>query len=159
MKTILAFYPNVKGIGFACVDMPQNLIDAGIISLKPFSHSKTVERLKKYIEFFRPKIVILRDESSVSKSSTRIQALICSVRDFTKEQQIPHFEYSREQIKQTFEQFEATRKYDIARKIIEWFPELADRTPKIRAKWMDEDYNMAIFDAISLAVTHEYLGE
>lgn len=159
MKTVLAFYPASKGIGFACVDIPQSLLDAGIISIKPFSHQKATERLKKYIEFFRPKIVILRDESSVCNSSTRIQALICAVRDFAKEQQIPRFEYSREQIRQTFEQFGATRKYDIALKITEWFPELADRTPKIRGKWRDEDYNMALFDAISLAVTHEYLGE
>jgi hypothetical protein len=58
-----------------------------------------------------------------------------------------------------FEQFGAKSKYEIANKIIAWFPQLASRAPKIRKAWMDEDYNMGIFDALALAITHKYLTE
>jgi hypothetical protein len=62
-------------------------------------------------------------------------------------------------MRDVFEQFGAKSKYEIANKIVTWFPQLVSRAPKIRKPWMDEDYNMGIFDALALAITHKYLTE
>lgn len=159
MNTILALYPNNRGTGFACVEMPQSLLDHGIIRLYPLSSGRITKRLKKYIEFYRPKVVVMRENLDASLKSTRIHELIEEVKQCAKENEIDFHQYSRAQIKEVFEQFGASRKYEIARKIIEWFPELSDKAPRLRKAWQDEDYNMAVFDAISLAVAHEYIGE
>ena len=70
---------------------------------------------------------------------------------------IPVYQYSREQVKDVFEIFGAKTKFERAHKIIETIPALASRAPKIRKPYMDEDYNMGVFDAVALVFVHQYL--
>jgi hypothetical protein len=48
-------------------------------------------------------------------------------------------------------------KYEIARTIVKWLPQFKHQMPRFRKPWMAEDYNMGMFDALSLAITHFYV--
>jgi hypothetical protein len=66
--------------------------------------------------------------------------------------------YSKEEIASVFEGQGARTKYDIARAIAHMFPELARRLPRRRRIWQGEQYQMAIFDAAAIGVTHLVLS-
>jgi Holliday junction resolvasome RuvABC endonuclease subunit len=119
-----------------------------------------LERITKFVEFYTPTIIVVKDyNSSYSRHSKRVAELVESIAKHAGEVKIPVYRYSRQQVRDVFEQFGAKSKYEIAQKIIYWFPQLASRAPKIRKAWTDEDYNMGIFDALALAITHKYLTE
>jgi len=77
--------------------------------------------------------------------------------EYAEETKIPTFQYSRKQIQDVFELYGHTSKFHVAKQIITWFPELSSRAPKLRKPWMNEGYNMGVFDAMALAITHHYL--
>lgn len=157
---ILSLYPNARGLGYVCLEMPQKLLDSGVVTVRPICNNRILERITKFVDFFKPTIIIVQDcDSSYSRHSRRVARLVEAITKYADEIKIPVHRYSRQQIRDVFEQFGAKSKYEIAQKIISWFPQLASRAPKIRKAWMDEDYNMGVFDALSLAITHQYLTE
>jgi Holliday junction resolvasome RuvABC endonuclease subunit len=159
-SVILSLYPNSRGMGYVCVEWPQKLLDSGVATVRPISNSKLLQRVEKFIEFFRPTILVVRDcEPAATRSAIRAQSLIESIAISAEKANVPVYRYSRKQIREVFEQFGVTTKYQIAQKILEWFPELKWRSPKLRKPWMDEDYNMGVFDALALAIAHKYLSE
>jgi hypothetical protein len=81
------------------------------------------------------------------------------IEEYAKEINVPVYRYTREQVRDVFEQFQAKTKYDIMKQLVAWYPELKWRAPKVREVWDDESANMAVFDAIALAITHKYLTE
>lgn len=159
MSVVLALYPNARGLGYACIELPQRLLEYGVITVRPNSQEKLLTRIQKFLDFFQPKIIVIREDSQRRYKVNRLKKIVSSVEAFAVERNITVHQYSREAVKEVFAQFGTTTKYEIAMKIVEWFPELNHRTPKLRKAWMDEDYNMGIFDAISLAVTHAYIME
>lgn len=159
MKPILAIYPNERGFGYACVQMPDKLIDSGIVTVRPVCNSRIIKRIGKQLDFYRPSVVVLRDGDSLTFRARRITSLLEEISQLAKERLLPVHAYSREQIKLTFQQFGAETKYEISQKILAGFEELKPLAPAPRKKWESENYNMGIFDAISLAFTHEYLKD
>jgi Holliday junction resolvasome RuvABC endonuclease subunit len=156
----LSVYPNRRGFGYVVIEGPRLLVDYGICTVKPISNDAVMTRLKKIINFYKPTKVLLREADRASVShSPRVGKLIGAIGKFVKDKDIPVYRYSREQIKNVFEQFGATTKYEIAQKIIGEYDELKDRAPKPRKAWMEEDYNMGIFDAMAIIGTHNYLKE
>lgn len=159
MKLILALYPNSRGLGFVCVELPQKLTDAGVITVRPICNGIILTRIEKFMDFFKPEIVVVRNAEALAPTANRIKKLINAITELAIERGIAVHQYTREQIRDVFEVWGSSTKYQIAHKIIEWFPELANRAPKIRKAWMEEDYNMGLFDALSLAITHAYVTE
>lgn len=156
---ILSLYPNARGLGYACLEKPQKVKESGVITIRPICNRKVLERVSKFVDFFRPHVVIVKDYEATSWKQKRSAALAESIASFAKENNIPVYRYSRQQIREVFEQFGATSKYTIAQKIISWFPHFQRHAPKIRKPWMAEDYHMGEFDAVSLTLTHLYLTE
>jgi len=157
-KTILALFPNRWGIGYAIFNTPKDLVDYGIGYVQPVNNKRSITRVKKYIDYFKPDIILIRNipYSSVKKCR-RAKKLITAISAIVKSEGLGLFEYSREEIKEVFKQFGASSKFEISKKIIEWFPSLESREIPKRKKWMTEDNNMGVFDAISLGITHFYL--
>ncbi|MEP0264189.1 hypothetical protein [Dokdonia sp.] len=156
-QTILALYPNRYGIGYAVFDTPNNLVEYGIGYVQPMSNKKTMQRVKQYIAYYKPTIIITRNINDQNKKSKRIEKLIDCI---CKEARLQNFEvhsYTRTQIKDIFLQFGATSKYQISQKIIGWYKQLESYTFPERKRWMTENHNTGVFDAVSLAMTHYYL--
>ena len=157
---VLSFFPNAIGFGYVCLETPQKLLKSGIIKVRPICNGPILKQVKELVELFNPTIVIVRDfDSNPPHRNKRVQQAISGITTYAKEQHIPIYRYSRQQIRDVFEQFGATSKYEISKKIIEWFPVLADLAPVKRKPWVPEDYQYGIFDALALAITHQYLNE
>ena len=158
-QLVLSLCPNARGIGYACVEMPQKLIDSGVLTIRPICNGKILERVKKFIEFYKPQLIIVKDYDKSSYRSKRGIELVEAITAYATQINVPVTRYTRQQIQNVFELFGAKSKYEIAQKIIIPFPQLATRAPKLRKPWMAEDYYMGEFDAIALALTHEYLTQ
>jgi hypothetical protein len=156
MSVVLSLYPNVRGLGYACAEMPKKLIESGVVTVSPVNNGTVMERVRRFIEYYKPTIIFVRDPLPTHK---RIAKLAAKIEAHAEKEGMPVYRYSRQQITEVFGTFNAATKYEISQKIITWFPELAIRAPKMRKSYMNEDYNMGIFDAIALIVTHEYLTE
>lgn len=159
MKILLAIYPNTKGFGFACleVETPQNLIDSGVFNVRPLNNARLLKQVKFYIGFHEPEIILLRDTDNTTNTNERLKAFSDELELYAAEKKLVVHRYSKEQIRAVFEIFGATTKTEIARKICTWFADLRPRMPKERKPWLEEDYNLGVFNAVSLAVTHHYL--
>lgn len=159
-ETVLAIYPNFRGFGYAFLESPTEPRDCGIVTIRPICNRKCLERIKKFIDYYRPTLIVLQDFSGkYSNKSTRVKTLIDNLISFCHTNQISVKQYSREQIRFVFSQFQVKSKYAIAKKIVEWLPQFKNKMPEVRKPWMCDDYNMGIFDAVSLALTHFYLEE
>jgi len=157
-KTILALFPNRWGIGYAIFNTPKDLVDFGIGYVQPVNNKRSIARVKKYLDYFKPDIVLIRNiPSSSIKKCKRTNKLISAISKIVQSEGLSIHQYSRSQIKDVFQQFDVSSKFEISKKIIEWFPYLESRAIPKRKKWMTENSNMGVFDAISLGITHFYL--
>jgi Holliday junction resolvasome RuvABC endonuclease subunit len=152
---VLALYANSRGLGYACMEIPTSkLIEGGVLNVTPLSNEKILRRVHWYIDFFKPQVVIIRDATT---SVSRIQELSDTIATLATAKNMPVHRYTRRQVKDVFEIHGATTKIEIAQRIIKAIPALESRAPKIRKWYMPEDYNMGVFDAVALIMTHEYL--
>lgn len=152
---ILALYPVSGGMGYACIQVPERLLDYGVTKITPVSNSKALSRAEKYMQYYRPQVVLIR-ESGKGQKAERARKLNQAIETLAGEMGMEVYRYSREEVSQTFEVFGATSKHGMVSKILEFLPELAHRTPKERKWYEKDDYNMPIFDAVALAITHAH---
>lgn len=157
---VFAVYPNANGFGYVYLENERKLIDFGSVRINPISNRKVIERIKKSFDYFRPTIVILLDpDGNSSRTGRRIKLLIKKIVTYAEEVKLPVIQYSRDQIRDVFEQFGVVTKYEISQMLLTEFKELETRKPKERKLWTSEDRNMAIFDALSLGLTWFYLND
>jgi len=156
----LSVYPNTRGFGFVVMEGPRLLVNYATCTIKPVSNEGCLARLKKIVNYHQPTVVLLRDaDEATANRSQRIAKLIVAINEYIRQKHIPVHRYSRAQIKNAFSQFGTTTKHGIAQKIASEYDELKDYAPKPRKAWMDEDYNMGIFDAMALIGTHHFLTD
>jgi Holliday junction resolvasome RuvABC endonuclease subunit len=129
-----------------------------VATTKPISNRRLLRRAEKFMNYYRPDIVILKEVGS-AKNSGRTDRLIEAITTLSSEMGIRIYRYTRQQVKDVFEVFGADSKYKMAESIVKMLPDLAARVPKEKKWYEKEDYNMVLFDAVSLAVTHRYLTE
>jgi Holliday junction resolvasome RuvABC endonuclease subunit len=159
MTTVLALYPNARGIGYACLENQKKLVDSGVVQVYPISNGKILKRVVKFIAFYKPDLIVVQDcDGENSRYSRRVGRLVDDIVKHSKEIKVPVYRYTREQIRDAFEVFGAKTKDEIAHQITVWFKQLKPLAPTLRKDDGDaEHYNMGIFDALSLAITHNYL--
>jgi len=157
-QTVLAIYPNRHGISYAVFDTPENLVDYGISFVQPISNKKMMEKIREYLDFFKPDIVLARNVNDLKKrAGKRTKKLIDRICAEAKSKGLEVHSYTRSDIQNVFSQFSASTKYQISKKLIEWYPVLkAYEFPK-RGKWMSENHNTGVFDAVSLVMVYWYL--
>lgn len=155
-KLTLVLYPNTFGIGYVICDGPKEILDFGLKKVRPISHYKYLKKVKWLLDFCKPNLVILSDYKNRSISN-RQKKIIDAIVEKAKADNLNLQSYSRSQIKNVFASFDASTKYDIAMTILGWYPELKNKQPHRRLPWMAEHYQMGVFDAFALMLTHFYL--
>lgn len=160
MKNIVyALHLNANGFGFVYLENPRKLLDYGSVRINPISNRKVLERIKRSFDYLRPSIVIIQDsEGKASRAGRRVRRLIDKIISQANKEKLKVVMYSRDQIRDVFEQFGGVTKYEISRVILTEFKELESREPKKRKSWQSESHNMPIFDALSLALTWYFLN-
>jgi hypothetical protein len=157
---VCAIYPNANGFGFVYLDNERQIIYYGSSRINPISNFKILERIKKSFDYFRPSIAImLNPEGNTSRTGNRTKKLVKNIIDYADLENLPVVQYSRDQIRDVFEIRGVITKYEISKFLLTKFPELETKRPRERKLWESEDRNMAIFDALSLALTWFYLNE
>ena len=155
---VYAVYPNSTGFGYVYMENARKLIDYGSVRINPISNRKLLARIIKDLKYFRPTILILNDPEGISsRTGRRTKNLISKVLEFAKSENLTHVQYSRDQIRDVFKEFNATTKYEISQVLIQEFTELEPKRPKERKLWDSECRHMPIFEALSLAITWYYL--
>lgn len=156
---VLVFYPNYLGFGFAFMQNALTLKDYQIVTSRPISNTKLIKRIRDYIDYYEPDIVVLEDyKGKQSRKSKRVEKLIRSISDYAKTKKIKTIFYAREQIKFVFSEFNAKTKYEISKVVSENIPELKKLLKPKRKLWEVEPYSQGIFDAVSLGITHYFIG-
>lgn len=153
---ILGLYPNTYGLGYVCVELPNNLLDYGIMKVRPTSNEEILKRSKKLMESLSPNIVVLRDSNALTVKEERIKEVVNEITEQAIEQGIIVHQYSRQQMKFVGEQFEVSNKYEMAEWLAKHFSDLADRIPRFTNWCEPEDRNMGIFDALTLVICYAY---
>ena len=156
-KITLVLYPNTFGVGFVICEGPKEILDYGIKKVNSISHYKYMKKIKWLIEYCKPDIVLLLDYKA-RKLSKRQKNIIDAILQLGRSENLAIKAYSRAQIKQVFASFNVKTKYEIAMLILKWYPELKDKAPHKRLPWMAEHYQMGVFDAFALMLTHYYLN-
>lgn len=159
-KIVLGIYPNANGFGFVYMEGPRKIVDCGVVRINPISNGKVIARIRQSIDYLRPTIVVVQDpDGKASRTGKRVGQLIEKIEEYANSENLPVVRYSRDQIREIFLQFGAVTKYEIAQVLLTEFKELENRAPKKRSLWEAESRNMAIFDALSLALTWYYINE
>ena len=158
-KVTLAVYPNTFGIGFVICSGPKDIIDFGLKRIKTRTTKDYRKKLDWLFDYCKPDIVLVQDYPSSNRIvSKRTHKFIEELKTKAKAKQLTIHSYTREQIKHVFSAFNAQSKYEIAMHILGWYPILEPRKPSPRTAWMSEHYQMGVFDAFSVMLTHYYLS-
>ncbi len=156
---VFAVYPNANGFGFVFMENARKLIDFGVVRINPINNATILKRIRKSIDYMKPSVLILQNPYGVSsRTGKRVRQLVQDILQTSQELKLEVVQYSRDNIRDVFEQFGATTKYEVSQVLITEFKELESRVPKMRKLWTSEDRNMAIFDALSLALTWYFLN-
>lgn len=154
----LAIYPNTRGFGFACMEGSKTILDFGVVSVRPICNKKTLRRFQCMVDYYQPTLLLIQDpKGKYGCHGKRTRQLIKTIEEYAEVRGLGCEQYSREQIRFVFDQFDATTKHEIASKITKWFPDLETYKPEPRKLWLPDSYYMGAFDAISLICTHYYL--
>lgn len=154
---IFAIYPNIRGFGYACVELPDRLLDHGIANVRPASNEAILKRVAKQMDYYKPNIVVLRSGDKLPPRAKRIAQVINQITELAVERDIPVHQYSKEQIKFVFERFGATTNYEIAKKLTTWIDSLKDMDIRRLKSYEPEAYYQGLFDALSLAICYGYI--
>ena len=158
-QLVLAVDPMVRGFAFTIMEGPNQLIDWGIKRIDEKKNRKCLERITEILENYQFDAVILEDyKGKGSRRYPRVQQLIEAIHDLAAKKGIPTYRFSRNDIKKTFLQTEATTKHAIATEIAKDFPQLGPYLPPPRKIWLPESDRINIFDAASLALTFFYFN-
>ncbi len=153
-KIVYAIYPNANGFGFVYMNNPRKLLDFGVVRINPICNFRILEKIKSSISYFKPAILILLDpDGKSSRTGNRIKKLIDKISVYAQSENLQISQISRDQIRDVFENFGVSTKFEISQWLLTEFKELETRKPRERKLWTSEDRNMAVFDALSLAMT------
>ncbi len=151
---ILAIAPSTRGFGYAVLEGHKELVDWGVKSVTGDKNARSIEKVEELIAHYNPHVMVLEDTlAKGSRRSARIQALTKRLIAVAESRTIKVALFSQKQIRRVFFTDDRGTKHALAEIIAERFPEeLGFRLPPKRRPWMSEDYRMAIFDAVALAL-------
>lgn len=159
-KLVCSFDPTTRGLAYVVMEGPAKILDWGVAEARFSKNRRCLDYAKELIEFYEPQAVIMEDpKGSGCRRYPRTARLLASLADQSRKLGVTAYLYPRDDVKELFRRFGAHTKYEIAKAISEWLPELAPSLPRKRKPWMSEDLRMSVFDAISFALTFYYFED
>ncbi len=151
---ILAVSPAVRGVGFAVLDADGTLADWGVKLIDGNKNAASLAKIVKLMAENEPGLLVLEDAlAKVSFRSPRVRKLFKSVTDMAKRRGMPVKAYSRGQYLATLLPEGEHTKQAAAEFVARRFPDqLATQLPPKRKPWQTENYQMAMFVAVALAL-------
>lgn len=149
---ILSIDPISRGFAYVVLEGPERLIDWGVTYASGISKHSFLERLKELMNEYQPDLLVSqRYGTRHGRRNTRANAILHRLEAFADSTSIPLRTVSRAEVHSAFRG--VANKYEIAKVLVRFFPELETRLPRYRKPWMCEDERMNVFDALSFVFT------
>jgi hypothetical protein len=148
-ETILAIDPTSRGFAFAVLEAPAFLVDWGE-RIVPAKSGGLLRKVDELLSRYDPTLLVIEDlavpgarrRKRASKEIHLIE-LLALTRGLSTER------VSRLAVRDTFAPEKS--KFEVALRLAESFPVLAQRLPRKRKAWTTEDARMNFFDALGFA--------
>ncbi|MCW5976482.1 MAG: crossover junction endodeoxyribonuclease RuvC [Bryobacteraceae bacterium] len=150
---ILSIDPTSRGFGFAIIEGGSRLIDWGVVHATTDKHRKSLDRVLKLIDQYRPRVLVMEDVRRGSRRGARARRLLSSIETLVERRGMKVKRVTQRKVREFFSSSGARSKHRTAELIAKRFPELAPRLPRPRKPWKSEAEMMAVFDAVAFAST------
>jgi hypothetical protein len=153
-RRILGIALSARGFGYALFD-GKILADWSAKTFYRDKNNRCMRHIEQLIEHYAPDILVVENHSAKgSRRCDRIRQLGDQLVALSKSRSLRTVQYSRQKLLQMFLPHGTGSRHDFAVHIAGQFSEeLATHLPPKRRLWHSEDYRMAIFDAVALAIT------
>ncbi|MFD2565913.1 hypothetical protein [Pseudotenacibaculum haliotis] len=142
-------------MGYVICRTPRDIIDYGLGYLKILAPNYYVKRLCKFIETYKPHVIVLKDYGEgLYMVKPRVRKVIEAIENVAYKEGLTVHRYSRSEMIKIFSQFGETNKFGISLTLSRWYPNLEHLLAPKRTLTKTEDYYMGIFDAHALMCTH-----
>lgn len=145
---LLAIDLTAKGFGFALLDARLGLLDWGFSSVAATDNTVFWERVSMRIERGRPTALVLENFAPIKGREAAMRRRDLAIA-LAAQHRIGLCQVSQKIVQGILG---PGSKAQIAKVLVDRFPELRHRMPRERTKWSSEDERMHIFDALALAV-------
>jgi hypothetical protein len=146
---ILAIDPTSRGFAFAVLEAPNFLVDWGE-RIVPAKTGGLLPRVDELLSRYEPDLLVIEDLAVPgARRRKRASKKIRSIELLALKRGLAAKRISRLGVIDAFAAGKS--KYDVALRLAEVFPALAERLPRKRKVWTTEDARMNIFDALGFA--------
>lgn len=144
---LLAIDPTSKGFAFAVLEAPAFLVDWGS---KSVTSSNFLQKVDDLFSRYTPDVLVLEDLADKgARRRKRARREIGSIERRALKRGVRVERVSRLGVRDTFAPEKS--KYEVAARLAEIFPVLANRLPRKRNTWRPEEARMSVFDALGIA--------
>jgi|tagenome__1003787_1003787.scaffolds.fasta_scaffold20989298_13 hypothetical protein len=148
-ETILAIDPTSRGFAFAVLEAPAFLVDWGE-RIVPAKSGGLLLKVDELLSRYEPTLLVIEDLAVPgARRRRRASKEICSIELLALKRGVSADRVSRLAVTGAFAP--AKSKFEVALRLAESFPVLAERLPRKRKVWTTEDARMNIFDALGFA--------
>jgi hypothetical protein len=145
---LLAIDPTSRGFAFAVLEAPAFLVDWGSKSAR--GRDGVVLKMDELLSRYKPDVLLLEDLTAKgARRRKRARREIGSIERRALKRGVRVERVSRLAVLDTFAPERS--KYEVALRLAEIFPVLANRLPRKRNTWRPEEARMSVFDAVGIA--------
>lgn len=145
---VLAIDPTSRGFAFAVLEAPAFLVDWGSKSAR--GSGGVVRKVDALLSRYQPDVLVLEDLAAKgARRRKRARREVGSIERRALKRGVRVEKISRLAVRDTFAPEKS--KYEVAVRLAETFPVLANRLPRKRNTWRPEEARMSVFDALGSA--------
>jgi hypothetical protein len=146
---LLAIDPTSRGFAFAVLEAPAFLVDWGSKSARA-NNCDLLRKVDALLSRYQPDVLVLEDLGAKgARRRKRARREIKSLERRALKRGVRVEWVSRLAVLDTFAPEKS--KYEVALRLAEIFPVLANRLPRKRNTWRPEQARMSVFDALGIA--------
>lgn len=149
---VMAIFPNTRGFGYAVFEglLP---IDWGVSDVQGINRNQVcIRRIAGLLGKYNPDVLLLRDPAETR--GRRLATLIEAIAALPRHPGAACLAISRVHVREAFGHIGRPTRQTIAHAIADRIPFLEPLVPPPRKIWNSENRRMALFDAVSLALTY-----
>jgi hypothetical protein len=144
---LLAIDPTSRGFAFAVLEAPAYLVDWGS---KKAASSNILQKVDELVSRYQPDVLVLEDlGADGARRRKRARREIGSIERRALKRGVRIERVSRLAVLDAIAPEKS--KYEVALRLAEIFPVLANRLPRKRKTWTPEEARMSVFDALGIA--------
>jgi len=158
---VLAVALSTWGVGFAVIEGKDMLVDWGMTATKGDKNALAAFEIEKLIAQYRPSVFVMEDaHAKDSGRSQRIRSLAKRLCAVAVRANVQTAIMPRQEIRKSFFPDGSATKDALAAAVADIFPEELGRLlPRKRQAWMNEHFNLAVFEAVAAALAFRRAGK